>query len=148
MHNGDESKIIIYGRSIGTGIATHLAKNNNPGTLILESPHYNFTDLVLRILKQIGIPIWVGKLHTSFLVRYKFPNNENIQEVKLYYFGTAAPSVYGIKYEQLSEEEFIRPGKDVYAISVHKLEKVKWTKEYEPSGRAGYSIFIYDFTEK
>jgi len=34
----DESDIILYGRSLGTGIATKLAANNNPDRLILETP--------------------------------------------------------------------------------------------------------------
>ena len=64
--------------------------------------------------------------------------------IKLLYFGTAEPASYGIDYESLTEEELIIPEKRVYAISVHKLETVQWTSGKMPSGRAGYSILIYD----
>ena len=37
----DESNIILYGRSFGTGIATWLASKNNCRKLILESPFYS-----------------------------------------------------------------------------------------------------------
>ena len=44
-----ESRIILYGRSIGTGIASKVAVGKNPKRLILESPYYNLTDLAKRI---------------------------------------------------------------------------------------------------
>ncbi|MGZ6249292.1 MAG: alpha/beta hydrolase [Syntrophales bacterium] len=40
-----EDQIIIYGRSIGTGIAVYLAKETRPRMLILESPIFNMQDL-------------------------------------------------------------------------------------------------------
>ncbi len=40
-----ENQIILYGRSIGTGIAVYLAKESRPRMLILESPIFNMRDL-------------------------------------------------------------------------------------------------------
>ena len=40
-----ENQIIIYGRSVGTGIAVYLAKSINPRMIILESPFFSMKDL-------------------------------------------------------------------------------------------------------
>ncbi len=42
----EESKVIIYGFSIGTGIAARLGSKNQPKALILEAPYFNFIELV------------------------------------------------------------------------------------------------------
>lgn len=41
----DEKKVIITGYSIGSGLASYLAAENNPQKLILLSPYYNVTEL-------------------------------------------------------------------------------------------------------
>ncbi len=46
--NLTEQDIIIYGRSLGSGIATKLASNNNARSLILETPFYNIADVVKK----------------------------------------------------------------------------------------------------
>lgn len=40
-----EEDMIIFGRSLGTGVATKLASNNKPRLLILETPYYRFLDV-------------------------------------------------------------------------------------------------------
>ena len=39
-----ENQIILYGRSVGTGIAVHLAKSVKPRLLILETPFFSLLD--------------------------------------------------------------------------------------------------------
>ncbi len=76
-----------------------------------------------------------------------YMRENDIEKVKLLYFGTASPESYGIRYDTLSEREKTEPGKDVYAISIHASSRAKWAEDNKPVAKAGYSIFIYDFRE-
>ncbi len=67
-----EYQVIVYGRSIGTGIATKIASDNQPCNLILETPYYNMKDVVES---------WLPHFPTNALLRYKIPSNKFIQDV-------------------------------------------------------------------
>ncbi|MDO5968431.1 alpha/beta fold hydrolase [Flavivirga aquimarina] len=69
----DESDIILYGRSIGTGLATFLASKNNPKQLILEAPYHSIEDVANR-----RFPIFPVK----GMLKYKFPSFKYISNVK------------------------------------------------------------------
>ena len=68
-----EEQITLYGRSLGTGIATYLASKNKPEQLILETPYFS----VLDVAKH-RFPIFPVEM----LLKYKFPSNEFIQNVE------------------------------------------------------------------
>ena len=70
----DESRVIIYGFSIGTGIAARLGSNNSPKSLILEAPYYNFIALVNyhRAYLPAG---WISK--------YRFKTNNYLPKVNV-----------------------------------------------------------------
>lgn len=95
----------------------------------------------------------------------KYMVNNNIDKVKLSYFGTASPEYYGIKYDYLPSaasalgepRDFPKPPiKGIIAISATELQGVyfkpyfehkdyyAWLKKYNPIAKIGYSIFIYD----
>ena len=61
-----EKQIILFGRSLGSAFASHLAGLNHPKKVILETPFYSLEDVTNRIL-----PIYP----TSLLLRYKFQNH-------------------------------------------------------------------------
>jgi uncharacterized protein len=65
-------KIVIYGRSIGTGIATKLASENQVAALVLESPYFSFDSVVRE--KMPWVPL--------FLLKYTFQSQEWIKRVR------------------------------------------------------------------
>jgi hypothetical protein len=67
-----ENEIIVFGRSIGTGIAAWLASHNDPAKLILESPYYSLPDLARHYYSWLP-----GRL-----LRYQFPNHRYLENVK------------------------------------------------------------------
>ncbi len=69
-----ENQIIIVGYSLGTGMATWLAANNNPLQLVMIAPYVSFYDLKNRIKPLLFIP--------DFLVKYPLNNAENLKKVK------------------------------------------------------------------
>ncbi len=68
----EEHEITLYGRSLGTYMATCLASNNKPGQLILETPYYSMVDIAER-----RFPLFPVK----HLLKYPFPSYNCIAEV-------------------------------------------------------------------
>jgi pimeloyl-ACP methyl ester carboxylesterase len=64
--------IIIYGKSMGTGLAAQLASIRDCKQLILETPYYSFP----QVLKDY-IPIYP----VNFMLKYKIPTYEYLQKV-------------------------------------------------------------------
>lgn len=62
-----EDNIVVYGRSIGTGMASKLAANNQPKAVVLESPFYSIKDVAKKMA-----PIFPLEL----LLKYKFNSFE------------------------------------------------------------------------
>ncbi len=78
------------------------------------------------------------------------------EPLRLYYFGSAVPEVYGVHSEPFDLADARQPRPGTYAISAHylayfrKLEAleaadVDWLEKYEPIARIGYSIYVYRF---
>ena len=59
-----ESDITVYGRSLGTGIASYLASKNQPKQLILETPYYSILDVAKHRFPMFPV---------GSLLKYKFP---------------------------------------------------------------------------
>ncbi|HMB99496.1 MAG TPA: alpha/beta hydrolase [Flavobacteriaceae bacterium] len=68
-----EQDITVYGRSLGTAIATYVASKNNPKHLILETPYYSMVDVA-----QSGFPL----LPIKYLLKYKLPTYKLVEKVE------------------------------------------------------------------
>ena len=68
-----KENIIIYGKSLGTGVASWLASRVGCRQLILETPYYSMTSMTRHY-----VPIYPASL-----MRYSFPVNEYLQHVKV-----------------------------------------------------------------
>ena len=65
--------IVIYGKSLGTGVASYVASNKSCKQLILETPYYSMTSMTRHY-----VPIY-----PAALMRYTFPINEYLQKLKI-----------------------------------------------------------------
>lgn len=93
-----EDKIVLYGRSFGSGIAAYLAARNTPRMLILDSPYYNFR-------YQIGR--FVGWLPLKWILKYQLPTNKFLSESNCPAYVIHGDHDYIISYAQgqrLAEE--------------------------------------------
>lgn len=68
-----EANIVVYGRSLGTGMAVPLAAERRPRALVLESPFANFMDVARHYL---------AILPYRLLLRYRFRSDMAIRRVK------------------------------------------------------------------
>jgi alpha-beta hydrolase superfamily lysophospholipase len=66
------NQIILYGKSLGTGIAAQLAAVRDCRRLILETPYYSMTSLFRRYLPVYPV---------STMLHYHFPTNEYLPAV-------------------------------------------------------------------
>jgi len=71
--NIPHSRLIIYGRSLGSGVASHLATEFTPALLILETPFDELKGAIYPLFRPF----------VYFLpARYTFSNKENLPKVK------------------------------------------------------------------
>ncbi|MEM1124027.1 MAG: alpha/beta fold hydrolase [Bacteroidota bacterium] len=68
-----EDQIILAGYSLGSGMASYLAANNNPQQLVMVAPYLNFYEL-----KKRYIPIYIPNI----FVKYPLDNVANLAKVK------------------------------------------------------------------
>ncbi|HLP95426.1 MAG TPA: alpha/beta fold hydrolase [Saprospiraceae bacterium] len=68
-----EDRIVLYGRSLGSGLATRIASWNRPRLLILDCPYYSF----LHHIRRYGFI-----LPLRWLLRYQIRTDRFIQKVR------------------------------------------------------------------
>ncbi len=68
-----EDRIILYGRSLGSGFASKLASMNNPKMLILDAPYYSLTKVTARYMPFMPL---------SLLIKYPLPTYKWLKYVQ------------------------------------------------------------------
>ena len=69
-----EENIVIYGESLGTGVATHLSQNKNFAGIILETPFTSMVDAAKNFYPYIPV---------SLLLKDKFDNKNKIRNINI-----------------------------------------------------------------
>ena len=69
-----EENIVIYGESLGTGVATHLSQNKNFAGIILETPFTSMVDAAKNFYPYIPV---------SLLLKDKFDNKSKIRNINI-----------------------------------------------------------------
>ena len=101
-------QIILYGRSIGTGIASKLATQSEPSLLILETPYYSLPDLVGHIYPIL--PSW--------LLRYQLDNATQIKQLSI-----PVHLIHGSKDELIPYTSSVRLEQIGPHISLHTIDE-------------------------
>lgn len=98
-----ESDIIVYGRSLGSGVATQLATKVNPAFLILETPLLSITTLAQKTIKILPV---------ALLLNTQFRNDKFIDKINcpVHMFHGTEDEL--IPYRDAVELAKIIPGKD------------------------------------
>lgn len=73
LYDYKERDIVVYGTSLGSGIAAELAHYNHPSILILETPYYNFYDVA-----KFHYPY----LPNSVLLHYRFKTDKFLPKIE------------------------------------------------------------------
>jgi pimeloyl-ACP methyl ester carboxylesterase len=72
LEHYSENDIVLYGRSLGTGLATRLAAQNNPNQLILETPYYSLLDIGERRFPFLPV---------RWFLKYEFKSFEYVRDI-------------------------------------------------------------------
>jgi uncharacterized protein len=101
-------QIIIYGKSMGTGIATQLASKRDCKRLILETPYYDFPSVIKAYLPVYPV---------SWMLHYQIPTwqyMQNVNEPITIFHGTSDWTVRYKNTKRLSS--FLKPGDEIVTV--------------------------------
>lgn len=107
-----EDKIVLYGRSWGSGVAAYLAGQHHPRMLILDSPYLNFYYTIHRYLPFVPL---------RFLMRYDIRTDEYLSKATCPIHIIHGTKDRLIPYEQSLQLKNLYPGK----ITLHPIEGAK-----------------------
>lgn len=100
--------ILLYGKSMGTGIAAQLASIRDCKVLVLETPYYSLSDLLERYLFLYPV---------DQMIHYRFPTNQYLRKVTapvLVFHGTQDGVIPYSQAEKL--QSVLKPFDQFYTI--------------------------------
>ncbi|MBS1973777.1 MAG: alpha/beta hydrolase, partial [Bacteroidetes bacterium] len=97
-----EERLVVYGRSIGSGFAAKTASLNNPRYLILDAPYYNFQKVVERFLPFLPV---------RYVLRYTLRTDRWIKQVKCHTYIIHGTKDWIIPIRQSENLQKLNPGK-------------------------------------
>ncbi len=101
-------EIIIYGKSMGTGIAAQLASVRDCKRLILETPYYDFPSVIKAYL-----PIYPVRR----MLHYQLPTYQYLQKVKVPITIFHGTSDWTVRYKNSRRlEKYLKPGDELVTI--------------------------------
>lgn len=106
-----KDSIILYGKSLGTGVASQLASTKDCKRLILETPYYSIDALFAHY--AFIYPV-------SWMTKYHFPNNKYFEDIEVpitIFHGTSDGL---IPFRQAGRLQSIKPGTELIAIKKGK----------------------------
>lgn len=129
----DENQIIVLGYSLGTGMASRLAANNNPALLILQAPLYNTFDLVENLSNSPGGFLYkiLSFMPSSWMVKYKWETNLNLQNSLIptvIFHGDADEVIYHGASVKL--KKYFKPGDKLITLKGQKHNGMTRNPEY------------------
>jgi pimeloyl-ACP methyl ester carboxylesterase len=103
-----EDRILLYGRSLGSGIASYLAAHYHPASLLLETPFYSMKQLVRQYYP------W---LPNFLILRYPFRNDLYLKKVDcpIHIFHGDRDRVIDLR-STFKLKELLKPGDRFYTI--------------------------------
>ena len=116
-----KDRIIIYGKSLGTGLATQLATVSDCKRVILETPYYSMVDLVKHY--AFIFPV-------AWMIKFKFPSHEYFKhiEVPVTIFHGVKDEVIPYRHAQRLAEE--NPGTELVTIKEGKHNNLSQFPQY------------------
>lgn len=116
-------RVILYGRSLGSGVAAYVASVREPELLILEAPYYSMKDVATKLYPFLPV---------SLLLKYNFPTYKYIDDVKskiVIFHGTDDEVIYPGSSEKLRKH--LKPGDEVYFIDGAHHNDLEYYEEYK-----------------
>lgn len=119
----DPKKVVIVGKDLGTGIASHLAQKNETEKLVLISPYNNLIALCSD---------WIPWFPFNLFLNYKFPNDQNIKKIKGQigiFYGSNDMMIPHRNVRKL--QQYLKPGDEYHEYNTTLSDNVVDDKDFQ-----------------